>query len=308
MRRTVVNGLVAPWRLLATGCALHLSSSVKHLLHCALMLTVIGGTQLLFGGIKLTDAARQRTDIDPWTAYGPVATVLLYTLRLLTLLTLPQVLFNFSGLLLYNAFPGRVQPIGSPLLAPFICFRVVTRGDFAELVKANVLRNLNTCLDAGLDKFLVEVVTDRAIGMAAHRRTREVVVPTEYRPRSGAMFKSRALQYCLEDAVNVLDDDHWLVHLDEETLLTEDSVRGIVNFVLDGRHAFGQGLITYANGPVVNWLTTLADSIRVSDDMGKVRFQFRMFHKPLFSWKGSYVVTRVSAERVRRCKCIRKGS
>ncbi|EDW25270.1 GL10056 [Drosophila persimilis] len=31
--------------------------------------------------------------------------------------------------------------------------------------------------------------------------------------------------------------------------------------------------------------------------MGKLRLQFKLFHKPLFSWKGSYVVTQVGAER-----------
>lgn len=108
------------------------------------------------------------------------------------------------------------------------------------------------------------------------------------------MFKSRALQYCLEDSVNVLNPNDWIVHLDEETILTENSVKGITNFVLDGKYPFGQGLITYANENVVNWLTTLADSFRVSDDMGKLRFTFKTFHKPIFSWKGSYVVTQVS--------------
>lgn len=179
------------------------------------------------------------------------------------------------------------------MLAPFICIRVVTRGDYPDLVKSNVLRNINTCLDTGLENFLVEVVTDKALNLAKHRRIREIVVPKDYQTKSGALFKSRALQYCLEDSVNVLNNNDWVVHLDEETLLTENSVRGIINFVLDGKHQFGQGLITYANENVVNWLTTLADSFRVSDDMGKLRLQFKMFHKPFFSWKGSYVVTQV---------------
>jgi egghead protein (zeste-white 4 protein) len=120
------------------------------------------------------------------------------------------------------------------------------------------------------------------------------VVPPDYRTKSGALFKARALQYCLEDKVNLLSPNDWIVHLDEETLLTENSVRGILNFVGDGKHQFGQGLITYANEEVVNWITTLADSFRVTDDMGKLKLQFRMFHKPLFSWKGSFVVTQVS--------------
>lgn len=111
--------------------------------------------------------------------------------------------------------------------------------------------------------------------------------------RSGALFKARALQYCLEPGVNVLADQDWIVHLDEETVLTDNAVRGVLNFVFDGKYSFGQGLITYANEDVVNWVTTLADSFRVADDMGKLRLQFRFFHKPLFSWKGSYVVTQV---------------
>lgn len=94
--------------------------------------------------------------------------------------------------------------------------------------------------------------------------------------------------------MNVLADQDWIVHLDEETVLTDNAVRGILNFVFDGKYSFGQGLITYANEDVVNWVTTLADSFRVADDMGKLRLQFRFFHKPLFSWKGSYVVTQVS--------------
>lgn len=90
--------------------------------------------------------------------------------------------------------------------------------------------------------------------------------------------------------MNILGDNDWIVHLDEETLLTSRSVNGIMNFVVDGKHQFGQGLITYANEEIVNWLTTLADSFRVAEDMGKLRFQFYMFHRPLFSWKGKPTV------------------
>uniref|UniRef100_A0A182ILQ1 Peptidase S1 domain-containing protein n=1 Tax=Anopheles atroparvus TaxID=41427 RepID=A0A182ILQ1_ANOAO len=186
---------------------------------------------------------------------------------------------------------------GSPLFLPFICVRIVTRGDYPKLVRRNVLRNMNVCLGAGLANFCIEVVTDRTIGLGRDRRIREIVVPKQYRTKSGALFKARALQYCLEDGVNTLHNDDWVVHLDEETLLTKDSVRGIMNFVLNGRHLFGQGVITYANEPIVNWWTTLADSYRVADDMGKLRLQFKLFHKPLFGWKGSFVVTQLAAEK-----------
>lgn len=269
-----------------------LRGRVKHLLHCVFFIFFILLFLLLAGAISLDD--KDKEYVDPLAAYGIFGTIILYVLRLLTLLTIPQVLCNFAGLTFFNAFPGKVNLKGSPLLAPFICIRVVTRGDFPKLVRDNVTRNMNLITDVGMENFMIEVVTDKAINLPKHRRVREVVVPAEYKTRTGALFKSRALQYCLEDKVNILADTDWIVHLDEETLLTENSVRGILNFVQDGQHQFGQGLITYANENVVNWLTTLADSFRVSDDMGKLRLQFYLFHKPLFSWKGSYVVTQVS--------------
>ncbi|EPB67733.1 hypothetical protein ANCCEY_13180, partial [Ancylostoma ceylanicum] len=120
----------------------------------------------------------------------------------------------------------------------------------------------------------IMVVTDKAIHLPPQPRVREVVVPTSYRY-----------------------DNDWIVHLDEETLLTTNAICGILNFCEDGQHQFGQGVITYASGEIVNWLTTLSDSFRVADDMGKLRLQFKLFHKPLFGWKGSFVVTQVAAER-----------
>lgn len=275
-------------------------SRTKHFLHCILFLTVLCLFQYFSRVLKVPEDGTGESSIqmiDPWVQYGIFGACLLYALRFVTFLSIPQVMFNVIGLTFYNAFPEKVTLKGSPLLAPFICIRVVTRGDFPDLVKNNVNRNMNKCIDAGLENFLIEVVSDKPIGLEPNRRVRELVVPANYQTPSGALFKARALQYCLEEKVLILSDNDWIVHLDEETLLTENSVRGILNFVMDGKHHIGQGLITYANEEVVNWITTLADSFRVSDDMGKLRFQFLMFHKPLFSFKGSFVVTQVAAEK-----------
>ena len=143
-------------------------------------------------------------------------------------------------------------------------------------MRNNVYRNINTCQDAGLTNYFIEVVTDKTISLVENEFTREVVVPSSYKTRSGAMFKARALQYALEDdvnlycyfflstktwnhsfeicfhmQVNILKDTDWIVHLDEETILTEGSVNGIVNFICEGNHQFGQGVITYANDGVI---------------------------------------------------------
>jgi len=165
------------------------------------------------------------------------------------------------------------------------------------MVRNNVYRNINICHDAGLTNYFIEVVTDKAVSIVENEFTREVVVPPSYATRSGAMFKARALQYALEDEVNTLKDTDWIVHLDEETILTEGSVKGIVNFICEGQHQFGQGVITYVNDGIVNLILTLCDTHRVAEDMGKIQFQLNVLHMPILGWKGSYVVSLVGAER-----------
>ena len=63
------------------------------------------------------------------------------------------------------------------------------------------------------------------------------------------------------------------------------------------------GVITYANNPpqfnsfskyLQNRICTVADSFRVADDFGKLRCQLTYLNKPIFGWKGSYVVCNVS--------------
>jgi len=249
-----------------------LSSRTKHISHCAALLSTIILFEWGTGALRWGSGSGAAEEIDPWETYGTAGTLLLYSLRVLTFLALPQVIFNLLGLTLFNTFPEKVVLKGSPLLAPFLCIRVVTRGDYPDLVKANVARNINLCLDVGLENFIVEVVTDRLIpGLAAFSRVREVVVPPSYTTKSGALFKARALQYCLEEDVNILSDTDWIVHLDEETLLTENSIRGVLNFVLDGKHQFGQGVITYSNGEVCSIPNSLK---HIHSELQEIQSQF----------------------------------
>lgn len=267
------------------------SSNWKHFSHCALLIAFI-----LISIIRFTWISDD--SFDPVLKYGSFGTLILYLFRFISLLALPQCLFNFLGLTIYNAFPDRVTLKYGLSNAPFVCIRVVTRGDFADLVKKNVERNLKTCLDVGLENFIIQVVTDKALHLpVSESKLRETIVPSTYTSSTGALYKARALQYCLEDENNFLGASDWIVHLDEETILTPNVVRGIINFVCKGKHEFGQGLITYANEEIVNILTTLADTYRVADDMGKLRFQFLMLHRPIFSWKGSFVVSKYIAEK-----------
>ena len=154
------------------------------------------------------------------------------------------------------------------------------------------------------------VVTDVSLNLTIYettsQRIREIVVPPSYKPLSGALNKSRALQYCWEDNINLIQDDEWIVHLDEETQLSSDSVKGILNFIQEDRHHVGQGMIIYAHEQpffrswttfLQNRICTVADSFRVTEDLGKIRGQFKLWNKAIFGMKGSYVVTKAKAEK-----------
>lgn len=236
-------------------------------------------------------------EVDPLERYGLWRTICLYFVRFSIFLTLPLSIFNFLGLVLYDIYPGAPEFKGTCGNGPLICFRVVTKGTCPDLVKRNVERNFNICNGLGLSNFIFEIVTDRFIGLPRSPSLREIVVPVNYRTAKKTLFKARALQYCLEDSVNDLKDEDWIVHLDEETILTRGSVIGILNFIAKGTSSFGQGVITYANEEIVCWITTIFDLSRVGNDYGIIRFCLKYFRKPLFSWKGSYVVSNVGAER-----------
>ena len=279
------------------------SSNRRHIIHVCCFLIFIFLLEGIAGGIDIYPINKLSSQLiivieNPIEHYGLFLTIVIYFVRLLSLLPLPLVICHTCGLIFYNIFPDEPQLHNSPLLGPKIRIRVVTRGDYSELVRTNVKRNLDICAEVGLGNFQMEIVTDKQINLhdLPASMIRQIVVPPTYRTKSGAMYKSRALQYALEPDVNQLSSDDYIVHLDEETLLTKNSVRGILNFVTSNEYDIGQGLITYANETIVNYITTLADSMRVGVDLGCLRFCLKKFHRPPFLFKGSFVVCRAGCE------------
>ena len=266
---------------------------VLHILTVGLLLSIIILFMILAGGI----GPQKQLGFDPFLEYGTWVTVLLYVLRFLTFVPISQAVFNFLGLVCYNTHPPKPKLKTTTLFGPFICFRIVTKGTFPELVRKNAQRNIDVCSRIGLDNYIIEVVTDMAVNLPKSPRLREIIVPTRYQSKNHTLYKARALNYCLEPGINMLADNDWIVHLDEETLVTEASVIGIVNFINEGKYSFGQGVITYANEEIISWITTIADLVRVGMDYGMIRFSLKYFHRPIFSWKGSFIVSNAGIER-----------
>jgi egghead protein (zeste-white 4 protein) len=88
-----------------------------------------------------------------------------------------------------------------------------------------------------------------------------------------------------------------LVHLDEETVITESSLIGIVNFANKNKHPIGQGHIAYGKAQVHNWPATLADSYRVGSHLAMSKFAFKTFHRPLGNFNGSFLVCKHGVEK-----------
>jgi egghead protein (zeste-white 4 protein) len=213
---------------------------IKHVLNIASFISIF----LLF--LKLTgflDPTTNDTHTSstpspppPPPTYTYTFTLILTCLKLLGLSGLPISLCNLAGFLFYNISPPESnQPKRSPLLDPYFCIRIVTRGNYPELVRANVERNMTLCLDYGLDRFVIEVVSDRELALPKMPKLRELVVPEAYKTKRGTLFKARALQYALEVDKEFIGDEDWIVHLDEETALTRSSLTGTHSFFVKFR-------------------------------------------------------------------------
>ncbi|VDN21807.1 unnamed protein product [Gongylonema pulchrum] len=162
--------------------AMGISAEAKHAAHVITFICWLILFEVICGAIPLfaQTSSIYVSTASPFERYGYIGTFLLYILRLASLLVLPQCIFNTLGLMLFNGFREKVNLKAAPLLAPLVCFRVVTRGDYPELVKQNVNYNMAKCREAGMENFFFEVVTDKAINLPSLPRLREVVVPNSY--------------------------------------------------------------------------------------------------------------------------------
>eukprot|EP01059_Diplonema_ambulator_P000314 TRINITY_DN10259_c0_g1_i1.p1 TRINITY_DN10259_c0_g1~~TRINITY_DN10259_c0_g1_i1.p1 ORF type:complete len:2101 (+),score=705.34 TRINITY_DN10259_c0_g1_i1:133-6435(+) len=236
----------------------------------------------------------------------------------LALTSLPVAVIGLAGHVLFPpcrrkkvpSLEAMLQSDGSGAVPCFkhkLHFRIVTRGKHPLLVLENVekaARVLESCLPR--EKYEVEVVTDNDMQLQSRTSTpvTEIVVPHSYKCPSGAKFKARALEYAIHNSSCTPDD--WIIHQDEETRFDVETVQHVYyhcameqKAVDEKKREFGrigQGIILYGvNDEIENWMTTLADSIRVADDFGKFRLQFEM-HEPLIGMHGSFVVASQKVE------------
>jgi hypothetical protein len=125
---------------------------------------------------------------------------------------------------------------------------------------------------------------------------RIVVVPRSYSTPLGTSGKARALEYAVERrrALGLADASTWIYHQDEETVVGQDTLLGIADFVRAGAHRVGVGIILYPidwNGSPshVQELTRTYDDLRVLDSM-------TLPGNPTAGFHGSHILVRSDVE------------
>lgn len=227
-----------------------------------------------------------------------IATMLFWMCNYLIVLTkLFFVAMTSAGVLLYDCFATNVKLTTSMKKLPLVALRVVTRGDYPQLIKNNIVKNKKACEQAGMRNYSIEIVTQKSIdGIDNDPKVKQIVVPSTYQTKQGTLFKGRNLQYCLEDGVSSLGDADWIVHFDEDSVLTPDAVRGIANFIGAGKHPIGQGVIVYDVNNITSYATKLAMNSRLALDYGMIRLSSKLFHTCNIM-KGSFVACNVKIQK-----------
>ena len=98
-----------------------LKSKVFHLIHCAALTGTIVG---LMAGTNNSIASETEDSLSSWEEYGFLLAGFLYFNRILMLLCLPLTLFNFLGLVLFNAFPDQAK---TKVTRKFVFIIIVTK-------------------------------------------------------------------------------------------------------------------------------------------------------------------------------------
>ena len=244
-----------------------------------------------------------------------VANFAINTIKLFAVIAIPALLFNISGHLFFPPIrrvkvPSLYEQASDETksLKARLFFRIVTRGNNPNLVLQNVVAAVKVLQNTGLpsSQWTVEVATDNPLNL--DERTdlpcTELLTPEDYVCPNGGKYKARALEYAVK--ISEADRHDWVIHMDEESRIEEETVKYIYAhcareeaLVLAGKKEYGnigQGVILYGTAKYPeNYLTTLADSIRVSDDFGKFRTQYEL-HEPFIGMHGSFVVCQSAIE------------
>lgn len=170
----------------------------------------------------------------------------------------------------------------------------VSRGDNAIALARAIATSKIILEDMGVN-YIIEAVTDMSVDVGADVN---YLVPVTYITPNNAKYKARALHYASQ--MRAADQNTFVIHMDEESVLSPEVIRGLNEFITSSisQLRIGQGEIKYnAHEYGKNLLITAVDAIRTGDDLGRFRTQYKLFGKPLFGMHGSFFVVPALLEK-----------
>jgi hypothetical protein len=131
------------------------------------------------------------------------------------------------------------------------------------------------------------------------RGCRVIVVPKAFRTEKGTQYKARALMYAMSimEKEGLATKDTWIYHQDDETVVGEDTLLGIMDFIENAgpSDVYAAGIIIYADG----WESRASrtqEPARTYDDL-RILITTRTRGLLSFGHHGSHLLVRADAER-----------
>ena len=177
-----------------------------------------------------------------------------------------------------------------------VIFQITTRGFNVDALKRSV-ESVKYWAPKYLKNYEIWVVTEPDANSEIDniKDAKIIKVPYDFSTKNGAKYKTRALEYAKQLRKDYDHENTWIYFMDEESIVGEDTILGIIDFIENKRGLIGQGLIIYPNFFGKNICTSLADSIRSSADISTYVFQIKI---GFVSWMhGSHILIRSDIEQ-----------
>jgi cellulose synthase/poly-beta-1,6-N-acetylglucosamine synthase-like glycosyltransferase len=124
--------------------------------------------------------------------------------------------------------------------SPNLCFLITTKR-CGKVVQETIDAVHKAAKELEYEKYSVRVVADSIDNPCTNAEVQ--VVPASY--KSVGKHKARALQYALESIPS--DENTWIFHLDEESVMTTQCFQASLEYIVDGGKPIAEGPINYPN-------------------------------------------------------------
>lgn len=133
------------------------------------------------------------------------------------------------------------KPTKERFSTPKIIFQVTTKGNI-PIVQETINRVNAVCSGIGYAKYEMWAVTD---AIEHFENCRTIVVPSDF--SCNALYKGRALQYAVEvrKKEKKNDSDTYIFHLDDESLITKQTLCSVLSYLENNPKPVSEGLIVY---------------------------------------------------------------